>query len=89
MLQDEDKRVVPSVLRALVRMRAPDAETVLIAQLREADPVIRETAARLLGEMKAKGAVEALREAYKTGLTDATNGARVGALAALAALCDA
>jgi cyclophilin family peptidyl-prolyl cis-trans isomerase/HEAT repeat protein len=84
MLQDEDKRVVPAVLRALVRMRAPDAETVLMAHLREQDPVIRETAARLVGQMKPAAGIAALREAYQTGLPDATNGARAGALEALA-----
>ena len=45
LLKDEDKRVVPHVLRSLVRQRAPEVETILLAHLKEADFVIRETAA--------------------------------------------
>jgi cyclophilin family peptidyl-prolyl cis-trans isomerase len=85
LLQDEDKRVVPAALRALVRMGAADAQSILIDKLRDADPVIRETAARLLGQIKAQDGVAALSEAYRTGLADATSGARAGALEALAA----
>jgi cyclophilin family peptidyl-prolyl cis-trans isomerase/HEAT repeat protein len=85
MLQDEDKRVVPSVLRALVRLRVPDAPAIVLAHLREADGVIREAAAQLVGEMKMEGGVAALREAYSAGLADAAYGARAAALSALAA----
>ena len=84
MLQDEDKRVVPAVLRALVQLRVPDAASIVLAHLRESDVVIRETASALLGDLKAAGGVEALRAAYKTGLADAPYGARAAAVQALA-----
>ena len=85
MLQDEDKRVVPAVLRALARLRVNDLDTVLLAHLKEPDEVIRETAARLLEEAKPATGLAALREAYTTGLADAAFGARKAALEALAA----
>ena len=44
LLKDEDKRVVPQVLRSLVRQKAPEVESILYAHLKEADYVIRETA---------------------------------------------
>ena len=84
MLKDEDKRVVPAVLRALVRLRVPDAEAVVLSHLREADAVIRETAARLVGELKSASGIAALIEAYKTGMADVTYGARAAAIESLA-----
>jgi cyclophilin family peptidyl-prolyl cis-trans isomerase/HEAT repeat protein len=85
MLQDEDKRVVPAVLRALVRLRVPDAEALVRAHLAEPDVVIRETAVRLIGQSKPAGGVAMLVDAYKTGLADAHYGARAAAIEALAA----
>ena len=85
MLTDEDKRVVPSALRALVRLRAPDAEAVVLSHMKEEDLVVRETAARLLGELKPASGVAALREAYTTGLADGGYGARAAAIESLAA----
>jgi len=64
MLSDEDRRVVPSVLNALQHLKAPDAGTIAIAQLKEPDYVIRATAARIIGELKPAGGVEALRAAW-------------------------
>ena len=43
MLQDQDKRVVPAALRALVRLRVPDVEAVLMSHLKESDVVVRQT----------------------------------------------
>ena len=86
MLQDEDKRVVPAALRALMRHRVPDAQEILLSHLKESDLVIRETAATMLGESKAVAAVPALKEAYTTGLADAEHGARLAAVEALVAL---
>jgi cyclophilin family peptidyl-prolyl cis-trans isomerase len=85
MLKDDDRRVVPAVLRALVRLKAPDVKKVLMAHLKEADFVIRETAASLVGEVKPPGGVAALREAYTTGEPDAAYGARAAAIEAMAA----
>jgi cyclophilin family peptidyl-prolyl cis-trans isomerase/HEAT repeat protein len=85
MLQDQDRRVIPAVLNALVRLGAPDADRILLAQLKEADYVIRKTAATLLKERKPPGALPALREAYAAALPDAAYGARAAILEAIAA----
>jgi cyclophilin family peptidyl-prolyl cis-trans isomerase/HEAT repeat protein len=84
MLKDEDRRVIPAVLRSLVRLRATDVDQILLAHLKEADYVVRETAATLIGERKPAGGLAALREAYKAGAADSTYGARAAALAAMA-----
>jgi cyclophilin family peptidyl-prolyl cis-trans isomerase/HEAT repeat protein len=84
-LTDEDRRVVPAVLRSLVKLAAPDVDQVLLAHLEEEDYVVRETAAALIGERKPAGALQALREAYKAGQADAAYGARAAAVAAMAA----
>ena len=84
LLQDEDKRVVPAALRALVRLKVADAPALLLAHLREADVVTRETAAGLLGESKPDGAVPALLSAYQAATADASYGARAAVLGALA-----
>jgi cyclophilin family peptidyl-prolyl cis-trans isomerase/HEAT repeat protein len=85
MLKDEDKRVVPSVLRALHRVNAPDVDTRLLGHLKEQDYVIREAAATLLGQRKPAGALAALRQAYEAGLPDSAYGARAAAVEAMAA----
>jgi cyclophilin family peptidyl-prolyl cis-trans isomerase len=84
LLQDQDKRVVPAALRALVALQAPDVGQVLLAHLKDSDFVVRETAARLLGQIKPDGGIAALREAYQTALPDAGYGARAAALSAMA-----
>jgi HEAT repeat protein/cyclophilin family peptidyl-prolyl cis-trans isomerase len=83
MLPDEDRRVVPSVLNALVHLKAPDAGTIAIAQLKEPDYVVRATAARIIGELKPAGGVEALQEAWKLAGGDAAIDARAAILSAL------
>ena len=85
LLNDEDKRVVPHVLRSLVRQKAPEAESILYTHLKEADYVIRETAAELIGQTKPAGGLAALREAYAAGQPDAAYSARAAAVAAMAA----
>jgi cyclophilin family peptidyl-prolyl cis-trans isomerase/HEAT repeat protein len=85
MLKDEDRRVIPAVLRSLVRVGVPDVDKILLAHLKETDYVVRETAATLIGERKPAGGLAALREAYDAGAADATYGARAAALAAMAA----
>ena len=84
MLRDQDKRVVPAVLRALVRQRVPDASEILLAHLKEADVVIRETAARLLGQLKPAAGIAALRDAYAAAGADVSHGARAAVLDAFA-----
>jgi HEAT repeat protein len=85
LLKDEDKRVVPHVLRSLVRQKAPEAESILYTHLKEADYVIRETAAELIGQTKPAGGLAALREAYAAGQPDAAYSARAASVSAMAA----
>jgi cyclophilin family peptidyl-prolyl cis-trans isomerase/HEAT repeat protein len=84
MLRDEDKRVVPHVLSALVRVKAEDAAAAVVERLKDPDFALRAAAARLVGELKPAGGVEALREAYQTGLADPAYSARAAALEGLA-----
>jgi cyclophilin family peptidyl-prolyl cis-trans isomerase len=84
MLADEDKRVIPSVLRALVRLKVPDASTLVLSHFDASDMAVREAAARLLGEIKPDGGVAVLRLMYQSSLVDAAYGARAAAIEALA-----
>lgn len=85
MLTDEDQRVLPSVLEALVAVRAPDAADILTEHLASPDVVVRRTAARLIGELRPAGAAAALVDAYRAGRSDTSYLARSAALEALAA----
>jgi cyclophilin family peptidyl-prolyl cis-trans isomerase/HEAT repeat protein len=85
MLDDQDKRVIPAVLRALARQKAPDAGTVILGKVNDADYAVRAAVAGLIGELKPAGGAEALREAYKRGQSDLAFDARESALSALAA----
>jgi cyclophilin family peptidyl-prolyl cis-trans isomerase len=84
LLKDEDTRVWPSALRALIRLKPPDAAALLLDRVKEPDFVVRATVSDLLGELKPEGGAAALREAYKTAEGDATYSARAAALSALA-----
>ena len=84
MLKDEDRRVVPPVLAALARLKAPDLGAIALAQLKEPDFAVREAAARLVGELKPPGGLEALREAFTLAKADAAIDARAAILSAIA-----
>ncbi|MEO2196088.1 MAG: HEAT repeat domain-containing protein [bacterium] len=84
LLQDEDRRVVPAVLRSLVEVRAPNAQEVLLAHLSDSDVVVRKTAALLLGDLAASQAVDPLRVAYREAATDPSYLARAAAIDSLA-----
>ena len=84
MVQDEDKRVLPSVARALVRQHAPDAAGLVLEHLKEPDFAVRASMAALVGQLKPAGGAEALREAYRAGQPDSAFEARAAALTALA-----
>ncbi len=86
MFGDEDKRVRPAVMAALVRLGAPDLAKLLLEQLQDADFGVRAAAARQLGELKPEGLGEALRAAYKAALPDSAIDARAAALEELADL---
>jgi HEAT repeat protein/cyclophilin family peptidyl-prolyl cis-trans isomerase len=86
MLVDDDRRVVPAVLTALAQFKdAPELEKTLVDHLKDPDVVVRMTAARLLGELKAERHAPALAGAYRAWSGDTTYLARAAALGALAA----
>ena len=84
MLEDEDRRVIPEVLRSLVTVRAPNAVDVLLAHLSDSDVVVRKTAATLLGELEVREAVEPLATAYRDAAGDPSYLARAAVVDALA-----
>ena len=84
MLHDEDKRVLPHVLAALVHLKSEDAVAAVMERLKDPDFALRAAAARLIGGMKPAGGAEALRDAYKAAQSDPAYGARAAALDALA-----
>ena len=84
MLNDQDQRVVPSVLTALTKLKAPGIDQILLERLKVEDPVVRMSAAANLGELALPNAVPALIAAYRFGEADTTYVARAAALAALA-----
>ncbi len=85
MLQDEDKRVLPSVVRALVRLHAPEAASLVLTHLTDSDFAVRAAMASLVGELKPAGGADALRQAYHAGRADSAFDARAAALSALTA----
>jgi cyclophilin family peptidyl-prolyl cis-trans isomerase len=84
MLSDTDQRVVPEVLAALTKLKAPDVVKILLENLQADDVGIRAAAATHLGELKAEGAVDALVAAYKRGEADLLYDVRAAAMEALA-----
>ena len=83
MLEDADRRVIPAVLRSLVKVQAPNAVDVLLAHLSDSDVVVRKTAATLLGELEVRQAVEALSTAYRDAAGDPSYLARAAVVDAL------
>ncbi len=84
MLNDSDQRVIPSVLNALVKLKAPNVAAILLEKLKVDDAVVRGAAAEGLGVLKPADAAAALADAYRTGQRDPSYTARAAALAALA-----
>jgi len=83
MLGDQDQRVVPAVLDALVKLHAPNVADVLLQRLKADDPVVRATAATGLGEIRPPEGSQALADAYQAGQRDLIYTPRTAALAAL------
>ena len=83
MLTDQDQRVVPAVLNAIVAGRLPNADTLLLQQLKADDFAVRANAATGLAEVKATTAVPALVDAYRQSLNDTTYVARAAILVAI------
>ncbi|MGE3274669.1 MAG: HEAT repeat domain-containing protein [Vicinamibacterales bacterium] len=84
LLQDEDQRVIPAVLDAIVAVGAPEAGAILLDHLTADDPVVRRAAARNLIDVRPAGAAQALAQAFERAQADGTYVARAGILAALA-----
>ena len=83
MLNDSDQRVIPEVLNALTKLKAPDIAAVLLEKLQAEDVGVRAAAASNLGELKPDGAVDALIAAYKRGEADLVIDVRAAAIEAL------
>jgi cyclophilin family peptidyl-prolyl cis-trans isomerase/HEAT repeat protein len=83
MLADADARVVPSVLAALTKLKAPGLAKILFEHLAKEDVAIRAAAAASIGELKPEGGVDALVAAYKRGEADLVIDTRAAALEAL------
>ncbi len=86
MLSDPDKRVLPAVLGALVKVGAPNARQVLLDHLTTDDPVVRAAVARGLASLKAQGAVAPLTTALELSRRDGLYVARAAILEALTTL---
>jgi cyclophilin family peptidyl-prolyl cis-trans isomerase/HEAT repeat protein len=84
LLDDQDKRVVPTVIESLARLKAPGLDAVLFTQLKTADIGIRAAAARAIGESKPAGGAAALRDAYRVAEGDNGNDVRDAVITALA-----
>ena len=85
-LDDEDRRVIPAVLRSLAAVRAPGAGAVLQEHLSDGAAAVRETAARLLGEAGDRRAVASLAAAYRGELNAEAPAVRAAAVHALVRL---
>jgi len=83
MLTEKDQRVVPQVLDALVKLRAPNLTDILLQHLKSEDVAVRAAAANGLGETKPPNGQQALVAAYGAGQNDALYSARAAALGAL------
>jgi cyclophilin family peptidyl-prolyl cis-trans isomerase/HEAT repeat protein len=83
MLEDQDKRVLPSVLGSLARLKAPGLDAVLLAQLKSPDPAVRSAAARAIGRLRPAGGAAALRDAFRASQDTALQDARQAAMEAL------
>jgi cyclophilin family peptidyl-prolyl cis-trans isomerase/HEAT repeat protein len=86
MLTDTDKRVLPAVLDALVKVGAANARQAVLDHLTNDDPVVRAAAARGLATLKAQGTTPALVTALETSRRDGSYVARTATLEALTTL---
>jgi cyclophilin family peptidyl-prolyl cis-trans isomerase/HEAT repeat protein len=84
MLADTDMRVVPAVLTAMTKLKAPGIEKILLDHLNKEDVTVRAAAAANLGEIKPASGADALIAAYKRGEADLVIDTRAAALEALA-----
>jgi HEAT repeat protein/cyclophilin family peptidyl-prolyl cis-trans isomerase len=83
MLNDGDQRVIPSVLRALVKVKLPKVDALLIERIAHEDPTIRATAITLLGSIKHAPAASALQAAWDAAQRDTSSSVREAIVDAL------
>jgi HEAT repeat protein len=83
MLSDTDQRVIPSVLSALVKLKAPNLAAIMLDHLKADDPPVRAAAAEAIGQLKPAAGPPALAAAYQLGQRDTMYTARAAVLAAL------
>lgn len=83
MLADTDARVVPSVLTAMTKLKAPGIAKILLEHLQKDDVGIRAAAATNIGELKPEDGAAALVAAYKRGEADLVIDTRAAALEGL------
>ncbi len=86
MLFDQDRRVVPAVVAALVASKAPGTDQLLAPLLGSPDVGVRAAAARALADLNAVAAATALRAAYDAAASEPTYVARAALLGSLARL---
>ncbi|CAN5382283.1 peptidylprolyl isomerase [soil metagenome] len=84
LIEDEERRVVPAVLRALARLKAPEAGSLALQHLAQPDFALRAAAASLVAQLQPPGGADALRAALKDAAGDAANDARLAVMSALA-----
>jgi cyclophilin family peptidyl-prolyl cis-trans isomerase/HEAT repeat protein len=83
MLADTDARVIPAVLTALTKLKAPGVAKILFDHLAKEDVGVRSAAAGNIGELKPDGGVDVLVAAYKRGEADLVIDTRAAAMEAL------
>ena len=84
MLADADARVIPAVLTALTKLKAPGIDRDSARATGRAKTwCVRTAAATNLGELKPDGGVDALTAAYKRGEADLVYDTRAAAIEAL------
>lgn len=83
LLDDQDKRVLPSVMDSLARVNAPGVENLLLTQIKSPDPAVRSAAARAIGRLKPASGPQALRDAFRASQDSAQQDARQAAMEAL------
>jgi cyclophilin family peptidyl-prolyl cis-trans isomerase/HEAT repeat protein len=89
LVNDADARVIGPALRALVRLGAADAETVVVRHLAHDDVMVRAAAASLVAEKKYASAAGALAAALDRAKADTLFDARVAVREAMVALAPA
>ena len=84
MLNDTDRRVIPSLLSSLVALRVPEVGSTIREMLKDDDVIIRSVAADQMGILKLQGGVPLLAAAYLASLGEDFSIVRISIVDALA-----